>query len=199
MSDANRMTMYVLGSGAVGKSALTLRMVNNDFVEDYDPTIEDSYRKTIVVDDIRVVLTIVDTAGQDEYRTMRDHAMKSGDAYLLVYAIDDRNSFDEAKHLYQDILLARDGSPITPPVVLAGNKVDLAAERKVTFVEAREAARHIFKCPFLETSAKDGTNAHRAFFEVVREAWRHQRDETARLFKAKSKRKRTLKSTCAVS
>ena len=91
---------------------------------------------------------------------MRDHAKKSGDAYLLVYAIDDCSSFDEAKHLYQDILLARDGSPITPPVVLAGNKVDLAAERKVTFVEASEAARHIFKCLFLETSAKDGTNAH---------------------------------------
>lgn len=186
------MTLYVLGSGGVGKSALTLRLVNDHFVEDYDPTIEDSYRKPIVVDDVRVLLTIVDTAGQEEYATMRDHALRSGDAYLLVYAIDDRNSFDEAKHLYQDLLLARDGTSSTPPVVFAGNKVDLAAGRKVTFVEAREAAKHIFKCPFLETSAKDGTNAHEAFFEVVREVWRHRRDNTIRAFAASKKGSCTL-------
>ena len=192
----SEMTVYVLGTGAVGKSALTLRMVNNDFVKDYDPTIEDSYRKPIVVDDVRVALTIVDTAGQEEYTTMRDHALRSGDAYLLVYAIDDRNSFDEAKHLYQDLLLARDGSTSTPPVVLAGNKMDLADERKVTYAEARESAKHIFQCPFLETSAKDGTNAHKAFFEVVREAWRHRRDETTRAFAAASKRKK--KGSCTL-
>lgn len=193
MSD---MTLYVLGSGGVGKSALTLRLVNDHFVEDYDPTIEDSYRKPIVVDDVRVLLTIVDTAGQEEYATMRDHALRSGDAYLLVYAIDDRNSFDEAKHLYQDLLLARDGCTSTPPVVLAGNKVDLAVDRKVTFVEARESAKHIFKCPFLETSAKDGTNAHAAFFEVVREVWRHRRDKTIRAFAAASKKKK--KGSCTL-
>ncbi len=39
------------GTGGVGKSAITLRLINGIFVEIYDPTCEDSYRKQISVDD----------------------------------------------------------------------------------------------------------------------------------------------------
>ena len=42
--------IVVLGSGGVGKSALTVQFVQNIFVEKYDPTIEDSYRKQIELD-----------------------------------------------------------------------------------------------------------------------------------------------------
>lgn len=41
--------IVMLGTGAVGKSSVTLRFVSNAFVNDYDPTIEDSYRKIITV------------------------------------------------------------------------------------------------------------------------------------------------------
>ena len=42
--------LVVLGDGAVGKTALTIQLCLNHFVETYDPTIEDSYRKLIEVD-----------------------------------------------------------------------------------------------------------------------------------------------------
>lgn len=57
--------MSVLGSGGVGKSALTLRFVRDYFVKDWDPTIEDAYRKAITVDEGLCMLEILDTAGQD--------------------------------------------------------------------------------------------------------------------------------------
>ena len=180
------LSVHVLGTGGVGKSALTLRLVNDGFVEDYDPTIEDSYRKTIVVDGVRTCLTVVDTAGQEEYATMRDHHMKAGEAFLLVYAVDDRNSYEDAKILYEDLLFAKGGAP--PPVVLVGNKVDLSGDRQVPKAEASCAARDLFRCPFFEASAKDGTNAHECFFEAVRQAWRHQRAATVRALSEKRKR-----------
>ena len=62
----NKMREYkivVLGSGGVGKSALTVQFVQGIFVEKYDPTIEDSYRKQVEVDGQQCMLEILDTAG----------------------------------------------------------------------------------------------------------------------------------------
>ena len=55
--------IVVLGSGGVGKSALTVQFVQGIFVEKYDPTIEDSYRKQVEVDGSQCMLEILDTAG----------------------------------------------------------------------------------------------------------------------------------------
>uniref|UniRef100_A0A452U6H2 Small monomeric GTPase n=1 Tax=Ursus maritimus TaxID=29073 RepID=A0A452U6H2_URSMA len=57
--------VVVLGSGGVGKSALTVQFVTGTFIEKYDPTIEDFYRKEIEVDSSPSVLEILDTAGTD--------------------------------------------------------------------------------------------------------------------------------------
>ena len=57
--------LVVLGGGGVGKSCLTFRLVNNTFLDKYDPTIEDSYRKNnFDVDGELVDLEVLDTAGQ---------------------------------------------------------------------------------------------------------------------------------------
>lgn len=55
--------LVVLGSGGVGKSALTVQFVQGIFVEKYDPTIEDSYRKKVEIDNEQCILEILDTAG----------------------------------------------------------------------------------------------------------------------------------------
>jgi Ras-related protein Rap-1B len=55
--------LVVLGSGGVGKSALTVQFVQGIFVEKYDPTIEDSYRKQVEIDGQQCMMEILDTAG----------------------------------------------------------------------------------------------------------------------------------------
>ena len=57
----------MVGSGGVGKSALTLKFMYGDFVEEYDPTKADSYRKKITLDQVDCQIDILDTAGQEEY------------------------------------------------------------------------------------------------------------------------------------
>ncbi|KAK4872048.1 hypothetical protein RN001_016172 [Aquatica leii] len=61
--------VVVLGSGGVGKSALTVQFVSGCFMEKYDPTIEDFYRKEIEVDNSPCVLEILDTA---DIRSMKE-------------------------------------------------------------------------------------------------------------------------------
>ena len=57
----------VLGATAVGKSALTIRLVCDQFLEDYDPTIEDAYRKHLVIKGKAEMLDILDTAYDEEF------------------------------------------------------------------------------------------------------------------------------------
>jgi small GTP-binding protein len=59
--------VIMVGSGGVGKSALTLQFMYGDFVEEYDPTKADSYRKKITLDNQECQIDILDTAGQEEY------------------------------------------------------------------------------------------------------------------------------------
>uniref|UniRef100_A0A673JJ57 HRas proto-oncogene, GTPase n=1 Tax=Sinocyclocheilus rhinocerous TaxID=307959 RepID=A0A673JJ57_9TELE len=70
--------LVVVGAGGVGKSALTIQLIQNHFVDEYDPTIEDSYRKQVVIDGETCLLDILDTAGQEEYSAMRDQYMRTG-------------------------------------------------------------------------------------------------------------------------
>lgn len=50
--------IVVIGAGGVGKSCFTIQLISGTFVETYDPTLEDSYRKQMTVDDEEAVLNV---------------------------------------------------------------------------------------------------------------------------------------------
>ncbi|KAJ3279345.1 Ras GTPase [Blyttiomyces sp. JEL0837] len=162
---AREFKIVVVGGGGVGKSALTIQFIQSQFVDEYDPTIEDSYRKQCNIDGENAVLDVLDTAGQEEYSAMREQYMRSGEGFLLVYSITSRSSFEEIYQFHQQILRVKDRDWF--PVVLVGNKADLENERAVGVQEGREAAR-AFGCTFLETSARARVNVDEAFFALVR-------------------------------
>ena len=173
------MEQVVLGSGGVGKSALTLRLITDNFVTEYDPTIEDNYRKPMLIDGQIERLDILDTAGQEEYNSMRDMWYQSGQVFLLVYAVNMRSTFEELESRHDEILIAKDAEdePSSVPVVLVGNKCDLPeSERQVSKADAQELADR-WGCPFFEASALAKINDKEVFFQVVREI-RKQRAAT---------------------
>lgn len=156
----------VVGGGGVGKSALTIQFIQSHFVDEYDPTIEDSYRKQCVIDDEVALLDVLDTAGQEEYSAMREQYMRTGEGFLCVYSITSRNSFEEISMFHQQILRVKDKDSF--PVIVIGNKCDLESERQVSVQEGRDLAKQ-FQCKFLETSAKLKINVDESFYSLVRE------------------------------
>jgi GTPase KRas protein len=158
--------LVIVGGGGVGKSALTIQLIQNHFIDEYDPTIEDSYRKQVTIDDETCLLDILDTAGQEEYSAMRDQYMRTGQGFLCTFAITSRSSFDEITSFREQILRVKDEDQV--PMVLIGNKCDLEQERQVTTVEGQDLAKS-FGCPFYETSAKARINVEDAFYQLVRE------------------------------
>jgi len=165
--------LVVMGSGGVGKSALTVRFVTADFPEEYDPTIEDSYRKNLQLDDKTCVLEILDTAGQEEFSSMQDQWMRDGKGFLLVFSITSRRSLDEARVLREKILRCKDAEKVA--MVLVGNKCDLKNERQVEYNDGLDLAKQ-WGCPFFETSAKLQLNNESCFHELVREIRKFDRE-----------------------
>jgi GTPase SAR1 family protein len=94
----------VMGSGGVGKSALTVRLVTDQFTPGHEPTIEDTFRMILNVDGKTANLDILDTAGQDQFHSMQDQWIRSSQAFLLVYSIDSQASFNELKTIYEKVL-----------------------------------------------------------------------------------------------
>jgi small GTP-binding protein len=158
--------IVVFGAGAVGKSALTIQFVQGYFITDYDPTIEDSYKRVLAVDGENIQLDILDTAGQDDFAPMRTSYMRQGKGFIIVYAIDDRASFEEAEVFHRD--LTRTKGTTNVPVVICGNKCDLEDKRVVSKQEGEELAGKLSGI-FFETSALANINIENAFKALVKE------------------------------
>lgn len=157
----------LLGAGGVGKSALTLRIISGVFTPTYNPTVEDYYRHDTMVDGVGpCIVEILDTAGTEQFASMRQLYISNCKAFALVYSIDDRASFDETVDLYQQIISSV-SNPSDITVMLVGNKCDLEHRREVETSEGRQAAREMGNSPFMETSAMDGTNVQSFFVKLV--------------------------------
>ncbi|PAV58996.1 hypothetical protein WR25_12840 isoform B [Diploscapter pachys] len=169
--------IVVIGDGGVGKSSLTIQFFQKQFVDYYDPTIEDQYIQHCEIDGNWVIMDVLDTAGQEEFSAMREQYMRNGRGFLLVFSVTNRKSFFEVEKLYNQVLRVKDQTEY--PVLLAANKVDLTSQRVVTEEEGRQLAAKL-KLPYIETSAKDPpVNVDETFHELVRimKSFPHQEEE----------------------
>ncbi|THW96846.1 ras-related protein RSR1 [Aureobasidium pullulans] len=154
--------IVVLGSGGVGKSCLT-----GVWIERYDPTIEDSYRKQIDVDGRQVILEILDTAGTEQFTAMRELYMKSGQGFLLVFSITSTSSLKELSELREQLVNLKDDPAV--PIVLVGNKSDLEEDRAVSRAQAFAVSSGWGNVPYYETSARRRQNVNEVFVDVCRQ------------------------------
>eukprot|EP01083_Nonionella_stella_P241500 843329_1 len=122
------------------KSTLTIRLLTDNFLDEYDPTIEDSYRKQICLEYKKpILLDILDTDLQEVFISMRDHWIREGDGLLLVYSITSALAFDEIQMGRERILQHKDAEHA--PIVIAGNKGDLESDRQVSKQHGEEWGR----------------------------------------------------------
>eukprot|EP00052_Salpingoeca_macrocollata_P000907 m.22923 g.22923 ORF g.22923 m.22923 type:complete len:197 (+) comp10961_c0_seq2:565-1155(+) len=187
--------IIMVGSGGVGKSALTLQFMYDEFVEEYEPTKADSYRKKLTVDGEDVQVDILDTAGQEDYAAIRDNYFRTGEGFLCVFALTDKRSFDDVRDFREQVLRVHEQNDAIP-FILVGNKADLADRRQVTADAAADRARQ-FGVPYVETSAKTKTNVDKAFLDLVR-LIRAEKSKHAPTDNLDKKKKKKAKSKCTL-
>lgn len=163
--------VVVLGAGGVGKSCLTAQFVHNEWIESYDPTIEDSYRTQVQVDGRQVMLEILDTAGTEQFVAMRDLYMKTGQGFLLVFSIASPSSLNELAGLREEILRIKDDDNV--PMVIVGNKADLEENRAVPRAKGFSISQR-WGAPYYEASARTRTNVDEVFVDLCRQMLRKE-------------------------
>ncbi|XP_036090321.1 ras-related protein Rab-7b isoform X1 [Rousettus aegyptiacus] len=168
--------LIIIGALGVGKTSLLHQYVHKTFYEDYQTTLGASIlSKIIILDDTTLKLQCIcsspqiwDTGGQERFRSMVSTFYKGSDGCILAFDVTDLESF-EALNTWQGDVLAK----IIPveqsyPMVVLGNKIDLA-DRQVP----QEVAQGWCKekdIPYFEVSAKNDINVVQAFETLAGQA-----------------------------
>lgn len=158
MSDSPIYKVLLVGDGNVGKTSLIRRYCDGKFDESRILTIGVDFQiKKVALSKREIRLSIWDVAGQDRFRSFRDHFYAGTLAAALVYdATAPATFFNLAR--WRDEL--RDVVPGVPMIVI-GNKKDLGPV--VPPGEAEGWAKYDGQMPYLETSALTGENVEKLF------------------------------------
>ncbi|OPJ68847.1 GTP-binding protein Rhes [Patagioenas fasciata monilis] len=167
----NSYRMVVLGASRVGKSSIVSRFLNGRFEDQYTPTIEDFHRKVYNIRGDMYQLDILDTSGNHPFPAMRRLSILTGDVFILVFSLDNRESFDEVKRLQKQILEVKSclknktKESADLPMVICGNKNDHSEVfRKVRSDEGEDLVSSDENCAYFEVSAKKNTNVDEMFY-----------------------------------
>ncbi|XP_077537461.1 ras-related protein Rab-1A-like [Haemaphysalis longicornis] len=152
--------LLLVGESGVGKSSLLKRFVQGTYKESYSPTSAVDFRTCCIpLEGKTIKLQVNDVPGRQEYRKAIADYYEKADGFIIVFDVTDEESFAGVN----DWLLQLDkrGSKDFTKL-LVGNKLDMQAERVISFEVAEELANK-WGMKYLEVSAKDGSNVAQIF------------------------------------
>ncbi|KAI7903277.1 ras-related protein RGP2 [Cokeromyces recurvatus] len=153
--------IVIIGDSGVGKSNLLLQYTSNEFMEDSRSTIGVEFAtKNIKIENSLIKAQIWDTSGQERYKAITSAFYRGAVGALLVYDITRKSSFD---HVHQWLKELREHTEDTIPLVLIGNKIDLADTSRVVSTEVAKRYATEANMLFFETSARTAVNVNKAF------------------------------------
>ena len=163
--ELNEIKIILIGEPGTGKTCLINVATGNQFNENSESTLLSTYvTKKMVINDKEYDLNLWDTAGQEKYRAMTKIFTKNSKIVIFVYAINNKNTFEEMKSYWIKTIKETLGDE--PILGIAGNKSDLYLEEAVPEEEAREFANKL-GIKFKLVSAKNDPNSFVNFLQEL--------------------------------
>ncbi|MHA1785975.1 MAG: GTP-binding protein [Candidatus Helarchaeota archaeon] len=158
--------VMVLGDGGVGKTSLINQFVEKTFRTDYKSTIGVNImtKNYNLMENLTIKFSIFDIAGQKYFRKVRKQYYRGSQAIIYVYDVTRKETLDGIKKWRDDVESVLEGQELKS--LLIGNKIDLENQRQVDMMEGKSFADEM-GLPYIETSAKNGTNVDKAFGRIA--------------------------------
>ncbi|KAI6222519.1 Ras-related protein Rab-21 [Aphelenchoides besseyi] len=164
-SSVDSFKIVLLGEGAVGKSSILMRYIDDKFVENRESTIQAAFAaKKIRVEDRQIDLNIWDTAGQEKFHSLGPIYYRGSNGALLIYDITDPHSFQRVQKWVTELRRILGDSC---SLFIVGNKLDMERKRNVQKEEAERFAQSV-DAAFSECSAKENVGVNKIFEELTR-------------------------------
>ncbi|KAM3849116.1 GTP-binding protein Rhes-like [Vipera latastei] len=163
----SQVRLVFLGAAGVGKTSLIRRFLQNTFEPKHRRTVEELHSKEYEVSGITIKVEILDTSGSYSFPAMRKLSIQNSDAFALVYAVDDAESFECVKTLHGEILELKEDK--FPPIVVVGNKAEAGGVRQVLPEDVLSLVELDWNNRFLEASAKENENVMEVFRELLQQ------------------------------
>ena len=178
MGDLKRTVLPLMlsGDGQVGKTSLILQLTGSEFNDSQLTTVgKESYIHQVNLHGYQLKMKIWDTAGQERFKSMSVQVIKNSDAVILVYAINDINSF---KALDQWLNKLNETTDLNKkPIIIVGNKADLPEDQRVVTYEEGKNYASSKGYRFYETSAKTKQNIEDAFNDIFEQLYQTFEEE----------------------
>ncbi|CAK88300.1 unnamed protein product (macronuclear) [Paramecium tetraurelia] len=171
---SEKVKILMLGEGAVGKSSLLNRYVDEKFSENIQATLGVEYRQKILTQgEKQLIVQVWDTAGnywvqclgQERFRVITPIFYRNAQAVSLVYSVVDKNSFQQVQTWIDNLKDQIDCEQVS--IVLVANKCDIA-QREVTTLEGQQLAQK-YQIKYFECSARTGAQVKEMYTELVQQ------------------------------
>jgi len=164
--EAKDIRISIVGKCSVGKTRYYKRITRENYVDKPSSSSGNNTCRFFETDAGKLRAIIWDTAGQEDYKNITKKMILKADGIILMYCIDDIESFERLKSFWIPIIEAN--SPHLIKVLLVGNKMDLDKkdQRKVSFQEGKALAE-MRNWLFWETSAEYNTNVEESMKNMV--------------------------------
>ena len=155
----------LIGDADTGKSAISVRYVEDRFTDAYISTIGCEFRmKRVTVGDTGVQLQIWETAGQERFHSIAASYYRVSNGIAILYDVCNRDTFDHVSFWMSQIDKYAEAGVVR---MLVGNKCDSSA--RVVSTEEGKALADQYNIDFIEVSAKDDVNIDVMFDRLAKQ------------------------------
>ncbi len=158
----DEITITLLGNLATGKTSF-IHNLKNENILDIKATIAiESFTMVGEIDNEKITINILDTMGQEKYKSLRKDVYKKADGFLIFFDVTNKESFNEIDNFYNEI----ENNSDSKEIILLGNKIDENEKRIVKKQDAKDKAEKL-KINYYEICCLNGINIIEVLNEIT--------------------------------